>query len=88
MTADTITLSSLDDLADLLLSARNTVRRVRLQSESGEMTTAEAAEIIRDTAKSISRAVLNGGDKCPSSPSGQNIENGAGEPEWEGGEYV
>ena len=47
MTADTITLDALDDLADMLLTARDTVRRVRLQAESGDCDTDEAAEIIR-----------------------------------------
>ena len=53
MNGDTITLGYLDDLSALLLIARDTVRRVKLQAESGDMDTDEAAEIIRETAETL-----------------------------------
>lgn len=53
MNADTITTSTLDDLEALLIAARATIRRVRLQADSGEISTQNAAAIVKETAEMI-----------------------------------
>jgi len=53
VTGAAITPAFLDGYAAVLDSCRSTVRRVRLESEAGDMTADEAASVVRETVKTI-----------------------------------
>ena len=53
MNADTITESRLADLKALLESAVDTISRLHLQSVNGDISTQDAAAIVRETAETI-----------------------------------
>ena len=55
ITADNITLSRLEDIEAMLDTTRSTIRRVRLQSEAGDMGPDEAAEIVAETLETLTR---------------------------------
>ena len=56
MTADTITVSRLNDLAAILEVATETVWRMHTEAVAGTISPAEAAEIINETIANIQQA--------------------------------
>jgi len=51
--SETITTAFLDGLAAVLDSSRQTIRRVRLEAESGEISTEQAASVVKEVAETI-----------------------------------